>query len=54
MGAIGLGVDAALMTAGVFVTGAGGGLLVAAFGFAAGDEQRRSADEQGEVFHMFF
>ena len=52
MGAIGMGFDAALVTAGVCV-----GAALAAGSMAAGDEQRGGADEQGEefdVFHVLF
>ena len=48
MGAIGMGFDAALVTAGVCV-----GTALAAGGMAAGDEQRGGADEQGEEFEVF-
>ena len=47
MGAIGMGFDAALVTAGVCVGAALAG------GMAAGDEQRGGADEQGEEFEVF-
>lgn len=47
MRAIGMGLDAAFMTAGVFVRTA------LAAGVAAGEQQRRGADEQGEEFEVF-